>query len=124
MRLFGRRRRQTTLSMLARSPLAPGAAGWTTRCRAGDGRPSTVVVRVLADVVTLEGPDFGLVYLSPLELGRLRSVLRDAIIGTASCQGRHRRDDAPVAQPARPRRGTAAGPAFPRAQPLGGTTIG
>jgi hypothetical protein len=51
---------------------------WTVRCRDENGRLSTVAVRLTFGFVILEGAEFGLVYLSPLQVGRLRGALRDA----------------------------------------------
>jgi hypothetical protein len=52
----------------------------TTRCLPGRRRNSTPEVRPGYGCVTLEAPSIGLVYLSPLRVGRLRAALKDAVL--------------------------------------------
>jgi hypothetical protein len=73
-----RHRRVPLLSILGRLGWARDPDAWTTACRDGRGRRSTVVVRLGYGFVTMEGPSLGLVYLTPLQVGRLRGALRDA----------------------------------------------
>jgi hypothetical protein len=73
-----RRRRVPLLSILGRLGWVRDPDSWTTACRDGEGRRSRVIVRLGYGFVTLEGPSLGLVYLTPLQVGRLRGALRAA----------------------------------------------
>jgi hypothetical protein len=80
-----RRRRSTIRSILARVARAQDdPTARQARCRAGHGRRSSITVRVACGYVTLEGWPFGPVYLSPLQVGQLRGLLREAVIGLDS----------------------------------------
>ncbi|HYS40215.1 MAG TPA: hypothetical protein VEO01_31750 [Pseudonocardiaceae bacterium] len=73
-----RHRRVPLLSILGRLGWARDPDSWTTACRDGRGRRSTVVVRLGYGFVTMQGPSLGLVYLTPLQVGRLRDALKNA----------------------------------------------
>jgi hypothetical protein len=73
-----RRRHVPLLSILGRLGWARDPDSWTTECRDGLGHRSRVVVRLGYGFVTMESPSLGLVYLTPLQVGRLRGALRDA----------------------------------------------
>lgn len=72
------RRHVPLLSILGRLGWARDPDSWTTECRDGLGHRSRVVVRLGYGFVTMESPSLGLVYLTPLQVGRLRGALRDA----------------------------------------------
>jgi hypothetical protein len=73
-----RRRHVPLLSILGRLGWARDPDSWTTACRDGLGHRSKVVVRLGYGFVTMEIASLGLVYLTPLQVGRLRGALRDA----------------------------------------------
>jgi len=53
-------------------------ASSTSEGRVDERRQANVVVRLGNGCVAVEGASFGPVYLSPLQVGRLRAALRDA----------------------------------------------
>lgn len=55
---------------------------------ADDQRQANVVVRLGRGCVAVEGGAFGPVYLSPLQVGRLRAALRDAATQLAGEESR------------------------------------
>jgi hypothetical protein len=73
-----RHRHLPLLSILGRIGWARDPDSWSTECRDGQGRLATVAVRLGYGFVTLECPPFGLVYLTPVQVGRLRAALRSA----------------------------------------------
>lgn len=75
-----RHRRTPLLSILARLKWRRDPNSWTTRCWNGQGRRSTLQVTLAYGFVALEGPSFELIYLSPLQIGRLRGVLKAAVL--------------------------------------------
>lgn len=77
---MGHHRRVRLLAILGRIGWAPCRDCWTTRCWDGEGRRTTLHVRLGYGFLTLEGSSLGLVYLSPAQAGRLRGVLRSASI--------------------------------------------
>jgi hypothetical protein len=78
--MANRHRQTTVLSIFARLRWSANLTTRTTRCRDGHGRRSTLAVRPANGLVALEGPTLGMVYLSPLQVGHLRSALRGAVI--------------------------------------------
>jgi hypothetical protein len=75
-----RHRRVPLLSILARLKWRRDPNSWTTGCWNGWGQRSTVQVTLAYGFVTLEGPSFELIYLSPLQIGHLRGVLKAAVL--------------------------------------------
>lgn len=66
------------LSMLMRQGWRRHPASSTSESRIDQRRQTNVVVRLGRGCVAVEGASFGPVYLSPLQVGRLRAALRDA----------------------------------------------
>jgi hypothetical protein len=64
--------------MLMRTGWRRHPASSTSESRIDQGRQVNVVVRLGRGCVAVEGASFGPVYLSPLQVGRLRAALRDA----------------------------------------------
>lgn len=58
----------------------PVAREWTVACRDLAGRRRTVTVLVTEGKVVLMNPPGEAAILSPLDVGRLRAALRDAIV--------------------------------------------
>jgi hypothetical protein len=66
------------LSIFVRLGWMRDRGNWTMRCQDFAGRRSTLTVRLAPGLVALES-SMGLIYLSPLEVGRLRYILREAV---------------------------------------------
>jgi hypothetical protein len=71
-------RKWPRLSMLMRLGLHRRPASLTAEGGVDERRQANVVVRLGRGCVAVEGTSFGPVYLSPLQVGRLRAALRDA----------------------------------------------
>jgi hypothetical protein len=84
---------------------------WTARCLDGQGHRAIVVVRLGFGFVSLESPSFGLLYFAPAHVGRLRAVLRSAVITLGKLGGAvpTRPAPAPPRQPPIQRRRTVPG---------------
>jgi hypothetical protein len=83
-------RKRPQLSMLMRLGWRRRPASPVSEGRFDEGRQANVVVRLGRGCVAVEGTSFGPVYLSPLQVGRLRAALRDAATqlagpGSRSC---------------------------------------
>lgn len=53
---------------------------WTVRCRDGRGRRTTVCVDLTEDGIMMSAAAPGPLVFAPLEAGRLRAVVRDALL--------------------------------------------
>ncbi|MDQ3274885.1 MAG: hypothetical protein M3Q39_07595 [Actinomycetota bacterium] len=53
---------------------------WSIPCQDGHGHRTRLSVRLGAGWVTLDHPDLGLLHLRPLQVGKLRAALRDALL--------------------------------------------
>lgn len=71
-------RKWPRLSMLMRLGWLRRPASPTSEDGFDERRQANVVVRIGRGCVAVEGSSFGPVYLSPLQVGRLRAALRDA----------------------------------------------
>lgn len=94
---MARHRHVPVLAILGRLGITRGSRYWATRCRDGDGRRTVVFVRLGFGFVALESPSFGLLYLSPVEAGRLRAVLRRAIVALGELGGERLPERPPAA---------------------------
>lgn len=76
----GRRRTTTVLALLGRLG-RPAPESWTVSCRDEQGRKTKVRIGVSTAGVTIDGPrhEHLQLTLTPLEIGRLRGALRDAL---------------------------------------------
>src|ERR1041384_7063385 len=85
------------LSILVRLGWRRDSNNSTTRCLDGRGRSSTLEVGLGHGYVTLEASSEGRLYLSPLQVGRLRAALKDVLLdldllaGDQPFHGRSRR---------------------------------
>lgn len=70
----------------------PVAREWSVACRDLDGRRRTVTVLATEGKVMLMSPSGDTAVLGPLEVGRLRAALRDAIVSS------EQPTDAPISQ--------------------------
>ncbi|MGH3451706.1 MAG: hypothetical protein ACRDQW_13475 [Haloechinothrix sp.] len=59
----------------------PAGHEWTIACRDLAGRRRTVTVSVREGKVVLIAPPGETAVLAPLDVGRLRAALRDAVVG-------------------------------------------
>ncbi|MEU0885616.1 hypothetical protein ABZ345_44135 [Lentzea sp. NPDC005914] len=64
--------------MLLRSERRRCAVSSTSEATIDERRQANVVVRLGRGCVAVEGASFGPVYLSPLQVGRMRAALREA----------------------------------------------
>jgi hypothetical protein len=71
-------RKWPRLSMLMRLGRSRRSVSSTSEARIDERRQANVVVRLGRGCVAVEGASFGPVYLSPLQVGRMRAALRDA----------------------------------------------
>ncbi|MCP2243597.1 hypothetical protein [Lentzea aerocolonigenes] len=71
-------RKWSRLSMLLRLERRRRAVSSTSETTIDERRQANVVVRPSRGCVAVEGASFGPVYLSPLQVGRMRAALRDA----------------------------------------------
>ncbi|WP_309112215.1 hypothetical protein [Saccharothrix sp.] len=83
------RRGVPLLSVLSRLGWRRDSSKSATRCLDERGRNSLLQVRLGPGYVTLECPSIGLLYLSPLQVGRLRAALRDAVFDLDRLGGGH-----------------------------------
>lgn len=73
------RRTASLLQLLARLGWEREPDRWTVQCRDEDGRKGVVTVGVCDDGVTLTPSVPGTVVVGPLEAGKLRAAVRDAL---------------------------------------------
>jgi len=89
------RRRLGLPAILARLGWQRDPDLWGIPCQDGHGHRARLSVRLGMGWVTLDHPDCGLLYLRPLQVGKLRAALRDALLdlerlGGAEPPPRHR----------------------------------
>lgn len=74
------RRRLGLLAILARLGWQRDPGLWSVPCLDGYGHRARLSVRLGTGWVTLDHPDFGLLYLRPPQVGKLRAALRHALL--------------------------------------------
>lgn len=99
-----RRRTLPLIRLLARLGWQRDPDGWTVPCRDGHGHRARLRIGLTETGVVITSSTPGPWRLTPLQVGRLRAGLRDAVISLGELSG-----DAVVASPPRP-----ADPAVPR----------
>lgn len=83
------RRGVPLLSILARLGWRRDTSKSTARCLDERGRSTLLKVRLGPGYVALECPSTGPLYLSPLQVGRLRAALRDVVLDLDQLGGDH-----------------------------------
>lgn len=74
------RKGNVVLRLLIRMGWQQDPALWTVRCRDRDGRRARLAIRLAATGISIDGTHADQLVLTPLEVGRLRAALRQALL--------------------------------------------
>jgi hypothetical protein len=100
---MGKHQRATSLiRLLARLGWQRDPDLWTVRCRDGRGRRARLLVHLTTDGVSLIPSSPGPWTLTPLEAGRLRGAVRDALLTFDRLAGTEHGDAPPGARSPQP----------------------
>ncbi|PKW18738.1 hypothetical protein A8926_6865 [Saccharopolyspora spinosa] len=99
--MWHRNQRHSVLAVLSRLGRPHDRYTWTIPCRDARGRPARLRVGLAPGGVTLTVTPPGPITLAPLEAGRLRAAVRDAIsthapLAAPGARTRHRRTATPL----------------------------
>lgn len=74
------RKGHVVLRLLIRMGWQHDPASWTVRCRDRDGRRARLAIHVAATGISIDGIHTDHLVLTPLEVGKLRAALRQALL--------------------------------------------
>ncbi|MCC8245050.1 hypothetical protein [Saccharothrix luteola] len=113
------RQGRAVLSLLIRMGWQHDPASWTVRCKDRNGRRARLAIHVATTGISIDGIHTDQLVLTPLQVGRLRAALRQALLAYDRLAGSDTQPERTVAAPPTP----AAPPNRIRVRPAARPTV-